>query len=479
MLTHENSEGSASFTGRETVQLALLVAVQVIIAADFSLASLAVPSIASSFQVSASTAQWAISGMILGYAGFLLVGGRLSDIYGQRFCLCCGLTLYCAGAFGSAFAGSMAILIASRVSQGLGAAILYPAALSLILLIFSGGRRRFRALSISTATQFIVTSLSVIVAGWLLSQMGWRGAFLVTAPIGIVALCLAPSFFPAQSSLKAKGTVNFLSASLATLSSALLVWAIPALLTEHASAATLAYCAVGVGGAGAFVLLQFHSKAPLVPRDVIQSRNFALGVVLVAISAVGMAGLLSIGLISMQQGLRISPLQAGLGILPLGVISLGVSFIAPRLTPLILRQPALSFAFAMSILAACYLLVALAPADPASLFYMIAALALAPVGGIISFNLAMSETLRFVPKERQGVASGLVYAAMELMIAIGLALMVAVAHANPQQDATASLAAFAPSFWIGAVICVLGVGLSLFTARTSMAPAAAPGMPVE
>ena len=330
MLTQANSEGSAAFTMRETVQLALLIAIQVIIASDLSLASLAVPSIASSFHVSALSAQWAISGMMLGFAGFLLVGGRLSDIYGQRFCLCAGLALYCAGALGSGVAGSMPVLIASRVLQGLGAAILYPAALSLIFLIFAEGPRRFRALSLSSAIQCMATSLSAIAAGWLFSRMGWRGAFLMAAPLGVLTLGLTPFSFPKRPGSKAEGGVDFLGAGLATLSSALLVWTIPGLVTEHASATMLVCCAAGVAGAGAFVLLQRRLKAPLIPRDVVQSKNFALGVILVSMIATAVGGLLSIGLMSMQRGLHLSPLQAGLGILPYGSASLAVSLIAPR-----------------------------------------------------------------------------------------------------------------------------------------------------
>jgi MFS family permease len=479
MLTQANSEGSAAFTMRETVQLALLIAIQVIIASDLSLASLAVPSIASSFHVSALSAQWAISGMMLGFAGFLLVGGRLSDIYGQRFCLCAGLALYCAGALGSGVAGSMPVLIASRVLQGLGAAILYPAALSLIFLIFAEGPRRFRALSLSSAIQCMATSLSAIAAGWLFSRMGWRGAFLMAAPLGVLTLGLTPFSFPKRPGSKAEGGVDFLGAGLATLSSALLVWTIPGLVTEHASATMLVCCAAGVAGAGAFVLLQRRLKAPLIPRDVVQSKNFALGVILVSMIATAVGGLLSIGLMSMQRGLHLSPLQAGLGILPYGSASLAVSLIAPRFAPLIFGKPALSLALALSSLAACYLLVALAPADPTSFLCLMTALSLAPIAGIVAFNLAMSETLRFVRAERQGVASGLVYAALQLVLAIGLALMVAVAHANSQQSATASLAAFAPSFWIGAVLSMLGVGLSLFIARTWVASAAISGAPAE
>ncbi len=454
--------------------LALLAAGQAMIAADFALSSVALPSIERELAAGPDTAQWAITAMTLGFGGFTIVGGRLADIYGQKHCLIAGLAFYTVGAFGCGFSAAMGPLIACRALQGLGAAIMFPATLSLIFRTFAEGPRRFRALTISMAAQFVASPIAVVAAGKLIGELGWRGAFLINAPVGLVCLCLAP-FVVARPTARGGGTqtIDFSGAILSTAGFALLVWTIPALIQKGTAApvATLIGFGVGIVVLGGFVMLQRYLKLPLLSAEVLHSKNFLAGVMVASLLIAAVAGLYSIALISLQQGLHFSPLKAGVALLPYGIVSLATSLTASRVAPHILRNARLSMIAALVSVAGCHLLISVAAASPASFKYLMAAIVIAPIGGILGMNLAMSEALRFVRPEQQGTASALLYAVSQLIVAISIASMAIAVDQGNVSGSTASLVAFAGSFRIGVVVCVLGIGFSLFVVRAPQAVA--------
>ncbi len=438
------------------------------IAADFALSSVALPSIERELAVGPEMGQWAITAMTLGFGGFTLVGGRLADIYGQKHCLIAGLACYTAGAFGCGFATVMSALIACRALQGLGAAIMFPATLSLIFCTFAEGPRRFRALTISMAAQFVASPVAVVAAGKLIGELGWRGAFLVNAPVGLACLCLA-LFVVAPPPVRAPGTqtIDLPGAILSTAGFALLVWTIPTLMQKGTTAPVSALA--GFGGSlvllGGFVILQRYLEAPLISAEILRSKNFLAAVMVASLLIAAIAALYSLALISLQQGLHFSPLKAGIALLPYGIVSLGTSLMAPRLAPRILGNARLSMITALMGVAGCHLLISMAPASPESLGYLMAAIVIAPIGGILGMNLAMNEALRCVRPEQQGTASALLYATSQLIVAISIASMASAVDQGRVIGSTASLVAFAGSFRIGAVLCALGIGFSLLVTR--------------
>ena len=177
------------------------------------------------------------------------------------------------------------------------------------------------------------------------------------------------------------------------------------------------------------------------------------------------AALYSIALISLQQGLHFSPLKAGFALLPYGIVSLATSLAASKLAPHILRNARLSMIAALVGVAGCHLLISIAPASPASFMYLMAAIVIAPFGGILGMNLAMSEALRFVRPEQQGTASAVLYAISQVIVAISIASMATAVDQGQVGGSTASLVAFAGSFRIGAVVCMLGIGFCLIVVR--------------
>ncbi|MDB5579275.1 MAG: transporter [Bradyrhizobium sp.] len=469
MALEASSDERATLASEEWLLLFVLVIGQLTVSADFTLASFALPAIGTAFHADPLSLSWVISAMMLCFAGVLLLGGSLSDLLGQKRCMMLGLAIGAIAAVLSAAASSMAMLIASRALQGIGDALTYPAILSLLFATFDGGARRFAALSISTAAQSLSFPLSVIVAGQIFAATGWRGTFLVTFGLAVLALCLVP-FTVRHPVLARTGDKSFdvVGALMSIVGCGLLVWALPSLVLHGLAAGAWVLGAL-VGGLlvlGAFVFTQSRKRAPLVPREVFRSRNFLPGFFLMFTITIPIGGLLCIGLVGLQQGLAFTPQQAGFALLPYGVASLIVSMIAPHLAGTIFRHSRATLAAAFLAMGASLAAVSLAPVSAASLYFLLAAVLLVPVASSIAYNLIMSEALQNVVDARRGAAAGMVYAGIQLAMAIGVPiLLAAVDPLKLRGPWLPSLAAFSTSFQMCAVVCLAGVMLSFTISR--------------
>ncbi len=323
-------------------------------ALDVSMVSVALPSIRTDLHLSTSTLQWVLSGYVLGYGGFLLLGGRAADLLGRRrmFLVSLGVFVVASGLGGLATGGSM--LIVTRVVKGVSAAFTAPAGLSIITTHFAEGPVRNRALSIYAATGATGFS-SGLVFGGLLTQLGWRYVFLpvvVAAATLLGAVRMVPHDFArpvARRHFDLPGAV-LLTAAMLLLVSTL----VEAPTTGWASARTIGSLAGVVGVLGVFVGQERRSVAPLLRLGILRSASLVRANVGGMALTGGWFGFLLIAQLYMQQLRGWSPIQAGLAVLPAAAL---VALLSTRMGPLVDRfGPRLLVAVDLSLGTAAYLL---------------------------------------------------------------------------------------------------------------------------
>src|SRR3954462_2223068 len=309
--------------------LALLALTQFVIVLDASIVNVALPSIGRALDFSQDDLSWVVNAYTLTFGGFLLLGGRLADLMGRRRIFIAGLVLFSLASLAGGLAQSDVWLIAARAVQGLGAAIISPAALSLITTMFAEGSERNRALGVWGAVAGSGGAAGVLLGGMLTQWAGWEWVLFVNVPIGIAAALISPRLLPES---RVEGARHFDVAGAVTVTAglSLLVYS---LVDAHSagwgSAQTIILLALAAGLIAAFVLIERVTRAPLVPIPGIFRLRSIRGInitgLLIAMSLFSMFFFISL---YMQQVLGYSPLKAGVSYLPLAggiIVSAGIA----------------------------------------------------------------------------------------------------------------------------------------------------------
>ena len=302
---------------RPGLVLTLACAAMAMVGIDTAIVNVAVPSIQRDLGITPSASQWVVVayGLVLG--GFLLFGGRLTDHLGRRRIFVSGMAVFTTASFVAGAAQGPGVLIAARAVQGFGAALVAPAALSLLAVTFSEGRDRDRALGIFGAVGGVAGSVGVVASGLLTAGPGWRWAFFINLPVGTLAVVVALVFLTADRPSDRTKRLDVSGATTVTGGLLLLVYAL-----HHAanhglvSGATLALFA----GAGvllaAFVRIEARSKAPLVPAAILRNRTLVASNLAAFLAFAALLSFIFIGSLLMQQALGYSPSMTGLAWLP-------------------------------------------------------------------------------------------------------------------------------------------------------------------
>ena len=316
-------------TRGKTMVLALACAAQFMVVLDIAIVNVALPSIQRDLGVSQSTLQWVVIayGLLLG--GFLLLGGRMSDLLGSRRILVTGMTVFSAASFVAGIAQSSAVLIAARGVQGFGAALVAPAALSIVAVTFSEGAERNRAIGIFGAIGGGAGSVGVIASGFLTDGPGWRWVFFINIPVGIVLITLATLFLAADRGVR--GTRNFDIAGATTITGGLLLlvyglnrgaddgWAEPTTLLLFAAAVLLL---------ATFLRVESRSRAPLVPAAAVKHRTLVAANLSAFFVFGAFFSFIFLGSLLMQQVLGYSPTRTGAAWLSTSVTAFIASAVA-------------------------------------------------------------------------------------------------------------------------------------------------------
>jgi EmrB/QacA subfamily drug resistance transporter len=299
--------------------LPILLVAQLMVILDITAVNVALPRIASDLHLSGSSISWTITSYSLIFGSLLLFGGRAADLLGRRRMFVAGLGVFTAASFASAIAGSAATLFAARAGQGLGAAILSPAALSIITAAFQGAPRT-KALAAWGAVGGAGAAIGVLVGGVLTELADWRTIFYVNLPVAALLLLAALKTIPADTEKPRWRGLDLPGAALATGSLAAIVYGIAqADAAGWTSLQTHLFGLAGLAGLAAFVVYELHIDTPLLRVDRIADRAVGGGLVLMLAAAGSLFGLFLLSSLYLQNVLGIGPLATGLAFLPLAV----------------------------------------------------------------------------------------------------------------------------------------------------------------
>jgi MFS family permease len=304
-----------------TAALALLCTAGLLAGLDFMIMNVALPAMQQDLGLSAADLQWIVSAYALAFGGFLLLGGRLSDLFGaRRLLFMVGFVVFAAASLVGGVIADGLVVILARAGQGLGAALLVPAALSLIASLYAEGTERNRAMGLFAAMQALGSTLGLIAGGLLVDGPGWQWVMLVNVPLGVAAVAAAPRLLPGSRGAESDGGFDFGGAVLVTTSLVAMLYALVG-ANDHGwgSARTVGLVAVGVAGAAAFLAVERHVSTPLVPPSYLRRLDLS-GSNLVAFLLTASAwSLFFVLTLYMQLALGWSALEAGLAYVPMGI----------------------------------------------------------------------------------------------------------------------------------------------------------------
>jgi EmrB/QacA subfamily drug resistance transporter len=435
-------------------------------ALDVSMIGVALPSIRTDLGMSTSSLQWVVSGYVLGYGGFLLLGGRAADLLGRRRMFLISLAVFVVASTLGGLANDGGLLIATRFIKGVSAAFTAPAGLSIITTSFAEGPARNKALSIYTATGATGWSLGLVFSG-LLTELGWRWVFFLPAPFALAtlvgALLLVPTDKPV---VRAARRFDLAGAVTVTAAMLLLVYTVVE-APDHGwgSARTLGSLAIAAAMFVVFVAIERRTPAPLVRLGILRSGSLVranLGAMALIGSWFGFQFMLTLYL---QQGRGWSALETGLALFPAGVI---VATLAPRVAPLVARFGVTRvIAAGLTSISIGYALFLPIGLDSGYVTAMLPTFILGGLGfGLAYGPLNIAATNGIAPEE-QGLAGGLVNTSFQFGGALVLAIVTAVANANGASEGSAQglLDGFHAAIWVSLAAAVLGVAAMVLRGR--------------
>ncbi len=449
---------------RRWLALLLVCAAQLMIVLDGTIVNVALPTIQGSLGFSEVSLSWVVNAYLLTFGGFLLLGGRAGDLFGRRRVFMVGLALFTLASLFCGLAGSQAMLVAARAVQGLGGAIIAPAALSIIITTFTEPADRARAMGI---WGFVVSgggSIGVLLGGVLVGTLGWPWIFLVNLPIGLVVLALCRPLLDAGRSESADADGFDLAGAL--LVTASLVAAVYAIVGANAvgwaSAQTIILLAVAASLMALFVAVEARTRAPLVPLGIFRSRNLTVSNAAMVLTVAGIFGWFFFGALYLQRVLGYGSLQTGLAFLPAMLVLGALSYsAAAKVVNRLGIKPML--VVGMTSLVGSLLLFARAPVGGSFLVDVLPGMLLLGFGASFAFLTVILASVSGVPERDAGLASGLVNTAQQLGGALGLAALASVAASRTEGLAGAgsgSLAALNGGYHAAFLLSAISVALA-------------------
>ncbi|HXZ57823.1 MAG TPA: DHA2 family efflux MFS transporter permease subunit [Gaiellaceae bacterium] len=410
----------AQAVDRRWIALAVLVAAQFMVVLDVAIVNVALPSIKTDLHFSEQSLQWVITAYAIMFGGVLLLGGRMADLLGRRRLFLAGVALFTASSLLAGFAWSEASLIAFRATQGLGGALLAPAALSILTTTFAEGRERNIALGVWGAVSGSGAAAGVLLGGFLTSTLAWSWIFFINVPVGAALLATAP--FLLRESRAELGHRHFDFAGAATVTSGLmlLVYAMTrATEIGWGSAQTIGLLVGSAALILSFVAIELRSKAPLLPMRIFRLRTLTGANVTSFLLGTALFSQFFLGTLYMQQVLHYSALKTGVAYLPLTLTIIALAGVAQNLVTRIGVRRVLPVGLVLS--ATALVLLAQLPADGHYFWDLFPAFVVSAVGLAFSFIPLTIAALMGVQPADAGVASGLLNTTQQIGGAVGLA----------------------------------------------------------
>ncbi|MGW7380611.1 MFS transporter [Streptomyces sp. NPDC054794] len=385
------------------IPLAVLATAQFLVVLSTSIVNVALPQIRAGLDLSDTSQAWTVNAYVLVFGALLLPGGRAGDVHGLRRVFLLGIGLFALSALGAALAPTASVLIACRAVQGIGAALLAPTALALVLTLYPDGNRRGTALGVWGAVSGAGGAAGVLLSGLLTSLFGWRAVFVVMVPLALAVLVatwlLVSADRPRGGSLDVPGTVT-VTAGLVALT--------------YGLSGPWPLAVIGLGLLGVFVVLQRRATDPLLPA---RMSVVAVPNVLMALLGAVWLGLFYFLPLYQQRTLGYSPLEAGLTQLPLALMITLSSWVTGKIS----GRPVLPVG--LLVLAAGLAWLSRTPADGTFLVDLLGPTLLIGIGLGVAFVRLTAMSSAGVPAADNGLAGGLVNATRQIGGAIGLAFL--------------------------------------------------------
>ncbi|MEY2854099.1 MAG: hypothetical protein RL030_1231 [Pseudomonadota bacterium] len=466
--------------GQRWLALYILCLGVLMIVLDSTIVNVALPSMREDLHFTETSLVWVVNAYLLTFGGFLLLGGRLGDLFGHRRVFLLGLALFTVASAACGLATTQGMLISARAVQGVGGAVVTAVALSLIMNVFTEPGERAKAMGIYGFVCSGGGSIGVLLGGLLTSTLSWHWIFLVNVPIGVIVYALCRALLPAGRGMTDAPRVDWAGAIAVTTSLMLAVYAIvngneagwtsPATLWKLGLAAALFV---------AFLVIEARVSAPLMPLSLFRLRSVSTANIVAVLWAAGMFAWFFLSALYLQLVLGHGPMQVGLAFLPANVImaicSLGIS------AKLVMRFGIRGPLTVGLLLAACGLILfARAPVMGNVWVDVVPAMALLGIGAGIAFNPLLLAAMSDVPSSDSGLASGMVNTSFMMGGALGLAVLASLAAARTQRaaalggDALEALnAGYQLAFSVGAGFAILAAVIGAVMFRKVAAPVAA------
>jgi EmrB/QacA subfamily drug resistance transporter len=437
--------------------LGLLGIAQLMLILDVTVVAIALPHIGSELGLSRAALTWTVSAYTLAFGGALLLGGRLADLVGAKRVAVVGLLAFAAASLVTGVAGSSAMLLGGRVAQGIAAAMLSPAALSLVVTLFDGDERN-KALGVWSALGGGGAAIGLILGGVLTAGPGWPWVFYINVPVGLVVALALARMLPRNRAVAPGARLDVVGAVLVTASSGAVIYAlINAGDVGWLTPTTGWLLALGALGYLAFVIRQRRARSPLVDMGLLTRRTVVVGTFLVLMATALMIAMFFLGTFYFQHGRGYGALRTGLLFLPVALTTmLGANLTGRVLARTGLRLPAvLGF-----VVAAVGLAVPAAALNPVT---VVVGMAVGAAGAGALFVVAAATALGQVAPHEAGVASGIVSTFHEFGAAVGAAAVSSAAAASLAGDgSTGYTDGFVLAFVAAAVAAVV---VGVVTAR--------------
>jgi EmrB/QacA subfamily drug resistance transporter len=413
------------------VTLTVLALAQFVVILDLTIVNVALPHIQRDLHFSADGLQWIVNAYTLMFGGFLLLGGRAADLLGRRALFIAGLALFTGASFMAGIAQSSTMMIVARAIQGLGGAMLSPAALSLVTVTFPHGRERNIAMGIWGALAGLGGTLGVILGGVLVTGISWRAVFFVNVPIGIALITLAPLLI-AESRVAATEAARGFDIPGAVLGTGGLLGVVFGIVRTQAlgwgSTEVIVSLAAGLAMLAAFVAVELRARSPLMPMRLFQPKGMRASSVAVTLNGAAFLSMFFLTAIFLQQVRGKSALGTGLELLPMGLAAIVSAVISSTFVTRVGTRTVQLAGGALSV--AGLLALSQAGADGSYMTALLPGLVLFGAGLIAIGVPAQIAAVAEVEHRDAGAASAIINSANQIGGALGLAVITTIANSH-------------------------------------------------
>ena len=414
---------------RQPLQLALILVAAFMVVLDFSIVNVALPSIERELHMAADAVQWIVTGYAISFGGLLILGGRAADLLGRRRMFVIGLVAFAIASLAGGLAQDPVLLIAARVVQGTGAAVVAPAALSLITTGFPEGAERTRAIGLYGAVSSVGFVSGQVLGGVLVQFTSWRAVFLVNVPVGLIAAALSPAVLGRRDPAAARKARNKIrldvrGALLITGAVTLAVFAVSqGVVLGWTSPLVIVAAATAVAAIAVFMKAETRHPQPLIRPSLLHRKGLRDGTTLAFLLGLWNGGELLVLSLYLQQVLHESPLLTGMIIAPQGVVGFAAGVIGPRLAGKIGVRRLLVLTAACA--AAGFLVLTQLPAAGYSpVLFVVTLIGFGTAGTALGSTVLAS---RGMADADQGLVGGMINTSRQIGAAVGAALLPAVA----------------------------------------------------